>query len=112
MEPLLRGTPTGNTIGDLFVGESAPASESSEPERSTGTRDAGPEPEQTLEPTMKMIFIAGIMITLPAIVIVLAFFGRAAMWPAFASFAVNMLPFIAMMFLLRGRKGNQDDFGH
>lgn len=61
---------------------------------------------------MKIIFIAGIMITLPAIVIMLAFFGRAAMWPAFASFAVNMLPFIAMMILLRGRKDSSDDLGH
>ena len=61
---------------------------------------------------MKFIFLAGIMITLPAIVIMLAFFGRAAMWPAFASFAVNMLPFLAMILLMRGRKGNHDDFGH
>lgn len=61
---------------------------------------------------MKMIFIAGLMITLPAIVIMIAFFGRAAMFPAMASFGVNMLPFLAIIYLMRGRKGNDDDLGH
>jgi hypothetical protein len=58
---------------------------------------------------MKMILIAGLMITLPAIVIMIAFFGRAAMFPALASFGVNMLPFFAIMYLLRGRKSNDLD---
>jgi len=65
---------------------------------------------------MKMIFIAGILITLPAIIIVLAFFGRPAMLPALASFGVNMLPFLAVIFLvMRARaKGNRGtgDFDH
>lgn len=60
---------------------------------------------------MKMIFIAGLMITLPAIVIMIAFFGRSAMFPALASFAVNMLPFFAIMYLLRNQKGG-GDAGH
>ncbi len=61
---------------------------------------------------MKMVFIAGLMITLPAIVIIIAFFGNTAMFPALASFGVNMLPFFAVMYLMRKRKGGGEDLGH
>ena len=114
MEPLLRGIPTSNTIGDPYAGATPSVGMVADPERRVGLERAGPEPERNLEPTMKMIFIAGLMITLPAIVIMIAFFGGSAMWPALVSFSLNMLPFLVIMLLLRGRKGKGvgDDLGH
>lgn len=114
MEPLLREVPTGHTIGDPETGIPPHAIKIARLERPAGADPGGLEHDGTREPTMKMIFIAGIMITLPAIVIMFAFFGRSAMYPALASFGVNMLPFLAVMYLLRGRKGKEDgdDFGH
>lgn len=65
---------------------------------------------------MKMMLIAGILITLPAIVIVFWFFGRPTMIPALASLGINMLPFLVGAWLLGKRKrtaGEDDDFaGH
>lgn len=61
---------------------------------------------------MGMMIIAGLLITLPAIVIAVVFAGSPIMIPALASLAINFLPFLAAIFLLRGRKGEGDDFGH
>lgn len=61
---------------------------------------------------MRMMFIAGLMITSPAIVAALYFFGRPAMWPAIASLAINFLPFAAAIWFLRGRKDIADDMEH
>lgn len=49
---------------------------------------------------MKMMLIAAMLITLPAIVVALFFFGRAAMIPALASLGINMLPFLVAGWLL------------
>lgn len=56
---------------------------------------------------MWILIGGGLMITLPALVVIVALFGKDAMVPALASFAINMLPFIAAFFLLRkqARKG-------
>lgn len=61
---------------------------------------------------MKLIVIAAVLITLPAIVVIISFFGSTMMFPALASFAVNMLPFAAFLYLLRNRKGKGPDLGH
>lgn len=53
---------------------------------------------------MKMMFIAGLLITLPAILVVVWFFGETAMFPALASLAINSLPFIVAALLLGRRK--------
>lgn len=50
---------------------------------------------------MKMMLIAAALITLPAIVVALFFFGRTAMIPALASLSINMLPFIVGGWLMR-----------
>jgi hypothetical protein len=61
---------------------------------------------------MRMMAIAGLMITFPAIVTVFFFFGRPAMYAALASFAINFLPFLAAIWFLRNRKDQMDDFEH
>ncbi len=62
---------------------------------------------------MKMMLIAGLMITLPAIVIAVAFWGRPVMVPAIASFLFNSLPFVVAGLLIRARKGSDEDLsGH
>lgn len=53
---------------------------------------------------MKMMMIAGLMITFPALVVVFYFFGRTAMLPALASLTINLLPFLVAGLLL-GKKG-------
>ena len=58
---------------------------------------------------MKIMLLAGIMITLPAIIVVLFFFGRTMMIPAIASLLINMLPFVVAGWLLRGQT---DSIGH
>ena len=60
---------------------------------------------------MKMMIIAALMITLPAIVIAIVFWGRPLMAPALASFAINSLPFIIAGLLIRARRGKGDDLG-
>lgn len=50
---------------------------------------------------MKMMLVAGALITLPAIVVAFFFFGRSAMIPAIASLGINMLPFLVAGWLLR-----------
>jgi len=57
---------------------------------------------------MKMMFLAGLMITFPAIAVVLVTFGSAAMIPALVSLTINFLPFLVAAFLLR----NSDLGGH
>lgn len=60
---------------------------------------------------MKMMLIAGLMITLPAIVVAFWFFGQGMMIPALASLFVNSLPFVVAALMLRGKRGG-DDMGH
>lgn len=43
---------------------------------------------------MKLMLMAGVLITLPAIAVGTFFFGKAMMIPALASLAINFLPFI------------------
>ena len=57
---------------------------------------------------MKMMFIAGVLITLPAITIVIFFFGRPMMLPALASLLVNSLPFAVAGWLLHKQGGKGD----
>jgi hypothetical protein len=52
---------------------------------------------------MKLMLIAGGMITLPAIIVIFWFFGRTAMVPALVSFGVNIIPFLVAGWLLRGQ---------
>jgi hypothetical protein len=58
---------------------------------------------------MKNMLLAGVLITLPAIVVLFFFFGQRMMYPALASLAINMLPFIVAGLLL---KGDDADGGH
>ncbi|CAN5739379.1 MAG: hypothetical protein H0U67_12285 [Gemmatimonadetes bacterium] len=65
------------------------------------------------ENSMRMMMIAGVLITLPAIVVVLWFFGRPAMFPALASLGVNFLPFLAAGWLFhKFARGGTDEMGH
>lgn len=50
---------------------------------------------------MKMMLVAAALITLPAIVVALFFFGRSAMIPAVASLGINILPFLVAGWLMR-----------
>lgn len=61
-----------------------------------------------------MILLGGLMITLPAVIVVLLFIGRPMMIPALVSLAVNSLPFIAAYWLLRkqNKKGGGIDLEH
>jgi hypothetical protein len=62
---------------------------------------------------MWIMIVGGLMITLPAIVVVIAMFGTTAMIPALASFMINMLPFIAAFVLIRKKmKGGGIDLEH
>jgi hypothetical protein len=58
---------------------------------------------------MKMMLIAGMLITLPAIVVIFWFFGEAAMIPALASLAITSLPFLVAALLLGRRKSAATD---
>lgn len=53
---------------------------------------------------MKMMFLAGLLITLPAIVVVFWFFGQTAMIAALASLAINSIPFLVAALLLGKRR--------
>jgi len=62
---------------------------------------------------MRMMMIAGVLITFPAIVVILWFFGRPAMIPALASLAVNFLPFLAAGWLFKKyATDGGDEMGH
>jgi F0F1-type ATP synthase assembly protein I len=54
---------------------------------------------------MGMLLIAGLLVVSPAIVVVLWYIDRPT-WilPALASFAINVLPFLVAIWLLRGQK--------
>lgn len=56
---------------------------------------------------MKIIMLAGIMITLPAIIVVLSFFGGSMMLPALASLLINFTPFVVAGLLLRRQSQNK-----
>ncbi len=55
---------------------------------------------------MKIMLLAGCLITLPAISVVFFFFGRQMMIPALVSLSINLLPFVVAGLLLRGRTGD------
>jgi hypothetical protein len=59
---------------------------------------------------MKNMLLMGGLITLPAIIVVLFFFGRTMMIPALVSLLINLIPFVVAGFLLRGSGG--DMAGH
>ncbi len=53
---------------------------------------------------MKILLIAGLMITMPALAVIFLYFGTALMWGALASLFINFLPFAIAAYLLRGRE--------
>jgi Mn2+/Fe2+ NRAMP family transporter len=65
---------------------------------------------------MKFMAIAGVLITLPAIVVILFFITRPTMaLPAVASLAINSLPFVVAILLIRHAKkrgASVEDFEH
>ena len=67
---------------------------------------------------MLMLLIAGFLVVLPGIVVVLFFVFSEPTWvvPALVSVAINILPFIVAIFLLRAQKrrapGEAADLGH
>lgn len=50
---------------------------------------------------MKLMLMAGLLITLPAITVGFFYFGRLMMIPAMVSLAINFLPFIVAGLLLK-----------
>ncbi len=50
---------------------------------------------------MKLMLMAGLLITLPAITVGFFYFGRLMMIPAMVSLAINFLPFIIAGLLLK-----------
>ena len=63
---------------------------------------------------MWIVIIAGLLITLPAIVVALLNLNHPMAIPALASFGVNSLPFLfgAYLFARRKREGGGDEDGH
>jgi hypothetical protein len=59
---------------------------------------------------MKIMLLAGALITFPAITVVVIFFGREMMIPALASLTINLLPFVVAGLLLR--QSGIDGMGH
>jgi hypothetical protein len=59
---------------------------------------------------MIMLLIAGLLVVFPAIVVVLWYIDR-PMWmlPALVSFAINLLPFIVAILILRAMKRKGHD---
>ena len=58
---------------------------------------------------MKIMLLAGAMITMPAIAVATVFFGRTMMIPAVVSLLINFLPFVVAGLLLRDKA---DDMTH
>ena len=54
---------------------------------------------------MKIMLMAGLMITSPAIIVAGFFFGRSMMIPAIASLLINLVPFVVAGLLMRGQDG-------
>lgn len=50
---------------------------------------------------MKMMLVAALLITFPAIVVAFFFFGSSMMLPALASLAINSVPFVVAGWLIR-----------
>lgn len=64
---------------------------------------------------MRILLIAALLITLPAIVAIIAglMMGHPYMvWGALASLGVNTLPFAAAFFIIRSREGGMDMDAH
>ncbi len=62
---------------------------------------------------VKMLVLAGVVITLPAIVVILYFWGSIVMIPAVASLLVAALPFFGFAYVLRGAGDEVDELdGH
>jgi len=59
---------------------------------------------------MKMMLVAGALITMPAIAVALIFFGRTMMIPALISLFINLIPFVVAGYLLRNTSA--EDMGH
>jgi ABC-type bacteriocin/lantibiotic exporter with double-glycine peptidase domain len=62
-----------------------------------------------------MVALAGLLITLPAIVVAVIGLLRGSTWmmvAALASFSVNILPFVVGMFLVRNQEHSDEDGGH
>jgi len=53
---------------------------------------------------MKIMLLAGALITLPAICVLFFFFGQTMMIPAFASLFINLIPFVVAGWLLGDEK--------
>lgn len=50
---------------------------------------------------MKLMLLAGLLITLPAITVGFFFFGRMMMIPAMVSLIINLIPFVVGGLLMR-----------
>jgi hypothetical protein len=61
---------------------------------------------------MKMMLIAGLVITFPAILVLFFYMGTTVALSALASLAVNSIPFIVGGLLLRKGGGGEDEAGH
>jgi F0F1-type ATP synthase assembly protein I len=60
---------------------------------------------------MLMLFIAGLLVVFPALIVILWFIDR-PMWilPAVVSFSINLLPFLVAIWLLRKAKQRGEEF--
>ncbi|HET7273945.1 MAG TPA: hypothetical protein VFI91_02130 [Longimicrobiaceae bacterium] len=62
---------------------------------------------------MRMLVLAALLITLPAIAVVVWSFSRPIMLlPALGSLSVGLLPFVVALLLMRSQKGREKDAGH
>lgn len=62
---------------------------------------------------MWIVLVGGLLITLPATVVILFSLGTVPMIPAMASLGINLLPFLAAYFLMRKQaKDGGVDLGH
>jgi hypothetical protein len=59
---------------------------------------------------MIMLLVAGFLVVFPAVAVILYFIDR-PMWilPAFASLAINSLPFIVAILLIRAQKDKGEE---
>ena len=59
---------------------------------------------------MKIMLLAGVLITMPAIIVAFFFFGRQMMVPAVVSLLINLIPFVVAGMLMRGK--GSDEISH
>jgi hypothetical protein len=59
---------------------------------------------------MKMMLVAGGLITMPAIAVAVIFFGSTLMIPALISLFINLIPFVVAGYLLRD--AGSEDMSH